>query len=353
MEHTDYQTAKDRFLLQPVSYREVDKNEIVALDESHYRIGSATVELTPSMVGNIDRYFGILPKQSKMAQDSFGGSGIANLRNFFAQASQHDKERIVLVGNTHDRKITRVHKTSHHLIPPETFFDFAEMFMDHNHYEPESVEYDDGSAVSIRMKAPEPKVIEVAPDDAIVDNGLWLRWNPTEIAFGNYYVRLVCSNGSTETTESKLLRTHSLEDQTTLTQMLNISSDQSQLKRNRIRMLENAKEAIHTQASLRELGIGARLLQRSGMEEQNVAQLIPYQENIARYEQAGFPVGMREQSLTVSDMSVWQLFNILTAFATHNQLWPAHDTRRSELMAQSVGLLNQKRDIQKYRNIYV
>ena len=224
--------------------------------------------------------------------------------------------------------------------------------MDHNHYEPESVEYDDGSAVSIRMKAPEPKVIEVAPDDAIVDNGLWLRWNPTEIAFGNYYVRLVCSNGSTETTESKLLRTHSLEDQTTLTQMLNISSDQSQLKRNRLRMLENAKQAIHTQASLRELGIGARLLQRSGMEEQNVAQLIPYQENIARYEQAGFPVGMREQSLTVSDMSVWQ-FNILTAFATHNQVWPVHDTRRSELMAQSVGLLNQKRDIQKYRNIYV
>ena len=149
------------------------------------------------------------------------------------------------------------------------------------------------------------------------------------------------------------MRTHSLEDQTTLTQMLNVSSDQSQLKRNRIRMLENAKQAIHTQASLRELGIGARLLQRSGMEEQNVAQLIPYQENIARYEQAGFPVGMREQSLTVSDMSVWQLFNILTAFATHNQVWPVHDTRRSELMAQSVGLLNQKRDIQKYRNIYV
>jgi hypothetical protein len=51
-------------------------------------------------------------------------------------------------------------------------------------------------------------------------------------------------------------------------------------------------------------------------------------------------------------MSVWQLFNILTAFATHNQLWPAHDTRRSELMAQSVELLNQKRDIRSYQNIY-
>ena len=55
MEHTDYQIAKNQFLLQPVSYREVDKNDIVALDENHYRIGNATVKLTPDMVGNIDR----------------------------------------------------------------------------------------------------------------------------------------------------------------------------------------------------------------------------------------------------------------------------------------------------------
>ena len=86
--------------------------------------------------------------------------------------------------------------------------------------------------------------------------------------------------------------------------------------------------------------------------EQDAAQLIPYQENIDRYERAGLPVGAYEQSLTVSNMNVWQLFNILTAFATHNQLWPAHDTRRSELMAQSVELLNQKRDIRTYQNIY-
>ena len=29
--------------------------------------GNGSVKLTPDMVGNIDRYFGILPKQSKMA----------------------------------------------------------------------------------------------------------------------------------------------------------------------------------------------------------------------------------------------------------------------------------------------
>ena len=352
MEHTDYQIAKDQFLLQPVSYREINKNEIVALDESHFRIGSATVELTPDMVGNIDRYFGILPRQSKMAQDSFGGNGIVNLRNFFGQASKKDKEHIILVGDTQNRKITRIHQTKHHLIPPESFFDFAEMFMDKNPYEPESVEFDNGSAISIRMKSLQPEVIEVAPDDGIIDNGIWLKWTPTNITFGNYYVRLVCSNGSTQMSQSKLLQANSLEDQTTLKRMLTINSDHTMLKQNRNRMLDNARNAIHTQASLRELGIGARLLQRSGMDEQDAMQLIPYQANINRYEQAGFPVDTQEQSLTVSDMSVWQLFNVLTAFATHNQLWSAHDTRRSDLMAQSVELLNQKRDIRAYRNIY-
>ena len=352
MKHTDYQIAKNQFLLQPVSYREVDKNDIVALDENHYRIGNATVKLTPDMVGNIDRYFGILPKQSKMAQDSFGGNGVANPRNFFAQAGKKDKERIILVGDTNSRQITRVLQTSHHIIPPESFFDFAEMFMDDNRFEPESVEYNNGSQVSILMKSLHPEYMEIAPNDEIVDNGIWLRWNPTEIAFGNYYVRLVCTNGSTQMTQSRLMRTNTLEDQTTLKRMLSIGSGHPQLKQNRDKMLASAKAALNTKASLRELGLGSKLLLRSGMEEQDAAQLIPYQENIDRYEQAGLPVGAYEQSLTVSNMSVWQLFNILTAFATHNQLWPAHDTRRSELMAQSVELLNQKRDIRTYQNIY-
>ena len=81
--------------------------------------------------------------------------------------------------------------------------------MDDNRFEPESVEYNNGSQVSIRMKSLNPEYMEIAPNDEIVDNGIWLRWNPTEIAFGNYYVRLVCTNGSTKTTQSRLLRTNS------------------------------------------------------------------------------------------------------------------------------------------------
>lgn len=47
--------------------------------------------------------------------------------------------------------------------------------MDDNRFEPESVEYNNGSQVSIRMKSLNPEYMEIAPNDEIVDNGIWLR----------------------------------------------------------------------------------------------------------------------------------------------------------------------------------
>ena len=51
-------------------------------------------------------------------------------------------------------------------------------------------------------------------------------------------------------------------------------------------------------------------------------------------------------------MTVWQLFNLLTAFATHTPTWTPHDLRRPQLMEQSVSLLNHKRNIIEYHNVF-
>lgn len=51
-------------------------------------------------------------------------------------------------------------------------------------------------------------------------------------------------------------------------------------------------------------------------------------------------------------MTVWQLFNILTAFATHTPAWTPHDLRCPQLMEQSVSLLNHKRNIIEYHNVF-
>lgn len=352
MQITDYQILKNRFLLQPIGYREVDRNEIVALDETHFQIGNAVLDFSPQVSTGIDRFIGLKAEQSNLAEKSYGTNGIINLRNFFAQATRRDEERVILVADVSNRQVTKIFRTRNHIIPPESFFDFAEMFMDKNRYEPEAVEYDNGTEISIRMKSLDPQVMTFAKDDDFISNGLWLRWNPSEVAFGNYYERLVCKNGMTQMSQNRLMRANSLVDEKMVNTLMAVNGESPALKQNLILMLGNAQTAIHTKASVHELGLGARILKQFGVEEQSVAQLIPYEENRTCYEQSGYPVNNEGLRRAVSSMTVWQLFNILTSFATHTPTWTPNDLRRPQLMEQSVSLLNRQRDVIEYYDVF-
>ena len=352
MQTTEYNILKDNFLLQPVAYREVARNEIVALDEAHFQVGSAVLEFSPEVSTGIDRFIGLKSEQSKLAENAYGTNGITNLRNFFAQASRSNDDRVILVADTSQRQVTSLFRTRKHIIPPENFFDFAEMFMDRNRYEPEAVEYDNGSEVSIRMKSISPLVMTFAKDDDFISNGLWLRWTPSEVALGNYYERLVCQNGMTQMSQNRLTRADSLVDENLVASLLNVNGETPVIRQNMMQFLGNARTAIHTKASVYELGIGVRMLRRFGVEDSTVAQLIPYYENRLCYEQSGFPVCGDNLRRAVSSMTVWQLFNALTFFATHTPTWAPHDLRRPRLMEQSVALINARRDIIEYRNLF-
>ena len=350
MDNTDYQILKNKILLQPTVYREVDKNEIVAVDETHYRVGNAVVEFSPEMAEDMDRFVGLKNGQSKLAQDSYGDSGVANLRNFFSQARHKRNEKIVLVADTETKSITSVHQTPKHLIPPEAFFNFAEMFMDKNRYEPDAIDFGQGSEISIRMHSLDPQIMSFAKGDDFISDGVWMNWTPVEIAVGNYYERLVCRNGMTQVTQNSQMHIDSLDDEPRVRMLLGNSN--SFLRQNLALMLKNAQLAIETQASVRELGLGAKILQHSGIEPEMVAKLIPYKENVEKYEKAGYPINSEGLAMAVSDMTVWDEFNVLTAFASHNKVWRNHDIRRTMLMTQSVNFLNRKRDIRKQYNVY-
>jgi hypothetical protein len=167
---------------------------------------------------------------------------------------------------------------------------------------------------------------------------------------GNYYERLVCRNGMTQVTQNRQMHLDSLEDEQKVRLLLGDSN--GFLRQNLAVMLKNAQTAIATQASVRELGLGARILQQAGVEPETVSKLIPYKENVERYEQAGCPTNAEGLAMAVSNMTVWDEFNVLTAFASHNKVWHNHDIRRTMLMSRSVDFLNRKRDIRRHFNVY-
>ena len=134
--------------------------------------------------------------------------------------------------------------------------------------------------------------------------------------------------------------------------LMAVNGESPAIKQNLMLMLNNAQTAMRTKASVYEMGIAARFLHQFGVDVSDAEQLVPYEENRICYEQSGYPVNAEGLRQAVSSKTVWQIIYILTSFATHRPTWTSHDLRRPQLMEQSVSLLNHKRNIIEYNNVF-
>lgn len=353
MDSNEFKKIKQEVLEQPVCYRELEAKEIVAMGKNHYNVGNSTFEVDSIVANKIDLFAGIKGSQSQIALDSYGDQGVTNLRNFFGQAGSKKSERIVLTANTKTKKIVDATPIKNRMITPNVFFDFAEMFMDKNQYIPDKVEFTQGAAdrVSILMKPVTEEFMEFSKGDEFMSNGIYLMWTPGEVGMGNYYKRLVCSNGATQISHHSMTKAFSPNIKE-FERMLNITTQSSPFKQNLEQMLMNARLAKESQASVRELGIATRILIKHGLAEEDANQIIPYLQTKEMYESAGFLMDPDHMGQAKSDKTMWELFNMMTYFATHNEVWAPQDIRRSSLMESSVNLVMRKRDIKEYYNIF-
>lgn len=353
MDTSEYNKIKQDILNLPVIYREVEPKEIVALGGNFYNIVNTEVYVDPGVAGKIDSYLGIKNNQTRMAYDSYGEKGLTNLRNFFGQAKNEKDSKLVLVANTHSKQIVSAVPIKQSVILPHAFFDFAEMFMDKNEYLPEKMEYNMGpvDSISLIMRPVKEKFMEFAKGDEFLFNGLYFRWTPGEIALGNYYIRLVCSNGQTQTSQNAIskIAAPTIEN---FHKLLELNADSDPIKRNVEKMLESAKQSMNTKASVRELGAAVNILKQQHVNDEDANQIIPYLETKNLYKDAGYEVDTEHMALAKSNKTVWELYNMLTYFATHNKVWSPQDIKRTNLMESSMNFLLRKRDIVEHYDIF-
>ena len=353
MDTTEFYQIKQEVLSRPICYRELEAKEIFALGEYHYTVGNATFEVKPGVASAIDKFAGIKEDQAHVAHDSYGEQGLTNLRNFFGQAAPQKSKRIVLAADTQAKQIIDATPIRDRMITPNVFFDFAEMFMDKNNYLPENVEYSKNGAgeISIVMKPVTERYWAFSKGDDFLANGIFLLWNPGEISLGNYYERVVCSNGTTQLSQHAISKAHSPEVKV-LERLLSITAGSAPLTETLDRMLISARLAIQTTASLHEMGRAFKILTQHGLDDEMACQVIPYFQARAEYENAGYKINAKFERQAMSDKTMWEVFNLLTFFATHNTVWARQDIRRSSLMEASMNLLLRERDIKEYFNVF-
>lgn len=353
MDSKSYTAWRDNFIASQLPYRIVEPQELISSGENTYLMHGLELEVEPNISEQIDAFIGVSPRQSKAVTDTFGANGIRDLRNYLALSNSVEKAgKLALIANPKERKIVGATHLKQEAIPAEGFFDFLEMFMNDNGYTPETF-YISGSlqgGVTVSLMPNVPTYNEIATDEEFMTNGMWFRWNLGEVEAGNYYMRMICSNGHMVRSERKIAHSNQLDD-TNISKMLALPRTEF-IMAGFDKLRTNALLAMRTEASMGEVRMVDKLLSRYGVERDIAQEIAPYEQLLGMYQTAGYDVQHFPINQARSGINMWELVNRLTAFASHTPVWEAEDNRRLGLMMESVRLLNRPRDIKEYISIF-
>ena len=354
MTTSDFYAYRKDYLSKEMPARLFRREEISFIGEDFYQIGEAKVQVNPFVSSQLDKFIGLTQEQALIIRKASGESGIRDFRNYLAAANSISKPvKLALIGDPETKRVVSAVPIKDQMITAETFFDFAEMFMDKNGYLPQEFERSGtyGNGLTIYMDSVNPMVKQIAPDEDFMTDSLYMRWNQGEVEIGNYFVRLVCVNGQIQKIATPSARTHSLEP-TQIGRILNLPSQGNLLESSFESFRRKALTAIDTRASMGEVKYVSKLLDAYGVDEQTAEVIAPYRRDMQAYADSGHDVSYGRANEIMSSRNVWDIYNDLTRFATHNGIWEKEDNRRGGLKAAAVTFLGRERDIKKYVDIF-
>ena len=354
MTNKDFNTYRNEYQSRQMPARLFRREEISFIGDDFYQVGEAKIQVNPFVSSQLDSFIGLTKEQASIVRKASGEAGIRDFRNYLAAANSITKPvKLALIGDPESKTIVSAVPIKDQMITADTFFDFAEMFMDKNGYEPQEFERSGtfGNGLTIYMDSHNPTVRQIAPDEDFMTDSLYMKWNQGEVEVGNYFIRLICSNGQIQKITTPSARTYSLEP-SKISKILNLPAQENLLESSFDKFRGKALAAICTRASMAALKYVSRILDAYGVDDQNAEVISPYRRDLQAYADSGHDISHGKANEVMSSRNVWDVYNDITRFATHNEVWDREDNRRGGLKAAAVRFLSRERDIRKYLDIF-
>ena len=335
-----------------------DGNDITAPYEGFgknvYKVNGIEVLVNDFVSKKLDAMIGLSSRQKKVVKAASGESGLRDFRNYLATATSFTKPvAVALIANPASRTVSGIVPIQQEEIPADAFFDFLEMFMEENRLVPvrREVAYDAAAGLTVYMDSMDPQVRQIAPGEDFRIDSYFLRWNVGRIELGRYYERLICSNGQTATISQSEAQIHSLQPEV-VKKILEIPKRNELLEDSFERFTSKALEAMEVRASMAELKLVSGKLDLFLVDRESSSRIAPYTEQLQLYADSGYRCDPSELREMKAGMSVWDLYNGITDYASNNPLWDADDNRRGMLQEEAVAFLMKQRDIRNYKDIF-
>ena len=345
---TAFNQKKEEAIRNEVMRKELNLSEFNVIDNTHIEIDGVKIELTPYAFGKLLGRLRIPKAFAKRFTAGFGNDGLKELVNMMkSMKSSKNDQTVTLLVDPRAKKVTNILPAGYASISNENFINFAERYIDQYNLDVTDFGSDPSGGATINCVSKNGVFTVPGMSDEIFNTGVTFRNTPIRgLEVSPYLNRLVCSNGMTSTAFSENYGLHELTDKSINEfneHMISMASTGFQP----IGLADKIKTANHTDASLAEVqkAMSAILSTDKKVDYEYAQRFIPIDRAMKAYSNIGAePSTFTTKQLqnAKSGMSVWEIVNGMTNFASNDTKYNLDDHKTGNLMVTAGNLLMKK-----------
>lgn len=343
-----FNLAKSEAVNKEFIRKEISLSEFNVLDNNHIQIDGTAIEVTDKAFAKLLGRLRIPKAFAKRFSDGFGNDGLRQLVQMMksAKSSANDQTVTLLVDPT-TRKITDILPAGYASISQESFFDFASRYIDQYGLGVTHVGSSMYGGSQINCVSPNSLFRVPGMEKEVFNTGVTFRNTPTHgLEVSPYLNRLICTNGITSTAFAENYGLHSLTDKN-ITEFNEHMIQMASTGFQPIGLVDNIRKAANTDASLAEMqkAVSSILSTDQTVDYDYIQRYIPIDRAMKAYEMAGaepntFTQGQLKNAK--SGMSIWDVVNGITNFASNDNRYSFTGNQRGNLMITAGNILTKK-----------
>lgn len=358
----EYDKVRSRAVQVEIYRKEVSLSEFKIVNRKYIELDGTQIEITHQAMQRLLVWFKIPLVFAKRFEEGYGEDGLAKLVEMIKNQQMAKKDRkFTLAVNPNTRQIIDVLPPKYASITNESFLDLVEQYIDQYNLDVTHFGYDDNGTTQLNCTTNGIYTVDGHKNE-VFSTGVSFRNDASEgLVVSPYMTRLICTNGMTSTSfqEKTSLHTFSYHN---MRKFNNHMADLASVGFQPLGIGEQIKGAMSTNASLDEVNGALRSMVGSNdaTDPMYLQRYLPTQQMYKAYSNLDHdPNDFNKAQLKAanSGMSVWQVVNAMTNFASNDNRSGLNDMNRSNLMIKAGNLLMKKKwdssnrvDIDPFRN---
>jgi|TARA_R110000796_G_scaffold95370_5_gene200549 hypothetical protein len=328
--------------------KEITLSEFNVVDNNHIDIDGVKIEVTDKAFGKLLGRLRIPKAFAKRFSDGFGSDGLRQLVSMMKSAkSSRNEQTVTLLVDPSTRKITDILPAGYASISQESFVDFASRYIDQYDLGVTHMGSDLYGGTQINCVSPQGMFNVPGMTNEVFNTGVTFRNTPTRgLEVSPYLERLICANGMTSTAFAENYGLHNLNDKSINEfneHMIRMASTNFQP----VGLADNIKKAHNTDASLAELQRAASsiLSLDKNIDYNYIQKYIPVDRAMKAYADLGADPNTftkPQMKNAKSGMSVWDVVNGMTNFASNDSKYSINEGKMGNLMVTAGNILCKK-----------